>query len=502
VDVHVAVDGWSNDVVVSFIEYRKVRDVELLISDSALREAQKEGKLLLIIVSPWDVELFNDIYVSKRSYEFIVSAISEGLQNAVNQGKIRRHLHIIILIPDLSESRMNSVLNKIVVYEETKKFLDYLSKKEIVLNERLREYEGVIVKRKDLLSILSEEAKIRHLRELRSRIEREIAEARSFAQVQLVRLSRDIAVDVLQLYRKVIYYSLDANQFSTKDIVIGEEAVKDVEKLADAINTSELKDYATIVNKFFVHVIKELAYEFNAMNIASALTKSYREEFEKGVLRERDSIDEVVENVLLGTYKVKPLSANVAHEAIVKYLDNQRLELADKDIVIVVNKSSRIIEFRVEPKKVVKEVKEVFVTRPVPVEIVPPKPTTFIPEYTIQHTSLELPSGFNVDDISQRLTALINMLKELGVEITSLKLKLDTESISLQMTLKKFTVETLAEPSVRAIMNLLSRMSKAENKAISMDIDLSKPVAEDSVRKVLGEYLKTRRSSFDKFLPT
>jgi len=168
----------------------------------------------------------------------------------------------------------------------------------------------------------------------------------------------------------------------------------------------------------------------------------------------------------------------------------------------VVNESSGTIEFRVEPRKVVEEVKEVFVTRPVTAETVPTRPITFIPEHTIQHVSLELPPGFNVDDISQGLTALINLLKELDAEITSLELKLDTESISLHMILKKSTLETLADSNVRIVMNLLSRMSKAENKAISMDIDLSKPVAEDSVRKVLGEYLKTRRSSFDKFLPT
>ena len=501
-NVRVAVSGRVDDVTVSFMEYRKVKDVEALISDPAFREAQGKGKLLLIVVPPWDMVLFNEVYMSRRGYESIVNAVSKGLQNAVEQGKIGRPLHIIVLIPELSESRINMVLDKIVVYEGTKKFLNYLSKKENILNERLREYEEVFVKRRDLLTILSEEVKERHLREQRSRIEREILEARDFAQAQLVRLSRDIAVSVLQLYRKAIYYSLDTNKFSTKDIVIGEEAVKDAEKLADAIKTSDLKDYAAIVNKFLVDVIKGLAYEYNAMNITSALMESYRKEFKEGDLRERDRIEEVVENIMLGTYGVKPLSVNIAREAVVKYLDNQRLELDDKDVVIVVNESSGTIEFRVEPRKVVEEVKEVFVTRPVTAETVPTRPITFIPEHTIQHVSLELPPGFNVDDISQGLTALINLLKELDAEITSLELKLDTESISLHMILKKSTLETLADSNVRIVMNLLSRMSKAENKVVSMDIDLSKPIAEDNVRKVLGEYLKTRHSSFDKFLPT
>ena len=504
VNLRVVVDRRSDDVVISFMEYRKVRDTELLISDPAFREAQSGGKLLLVVVPPWDIELFNDVYVSKRSYETIVSTVSERLQNAVNQGKIGRPLHIVVLIPDLSETKMNGVLDKVVVYEGTRKFLDYLSKKEVVLSERLREYEGVIVKRKDLLGILSEEAKMRHLRELRSRVEREIAEARSFAQAQLVRLSRDIAVSVLQLYRKAIYYSLDADRFSAKDIVIGEEAVKDAERLADSIKTSDLKDYAAIVNKFLVDVIRGLAYESNAMNVANALMNSYRKEFGKGVLRERDRIEEVVENVMLGTYGVKPLSINIAREAVVRYLNNQRLELDDKGIVIVVNERSGTIEFRVEPKKVVEEAEKAPVAgRPAVVEALPAGPAKpFAPERTVQYLLLELPPGFDVDDIGRRLTALVNLLKELDSEVASLKLELDSESISLSMTLKKSTPETLADPYVRATMNLLSRKSKAENKAVSMDVRLSKPVAEDNVRKVFGEYLKMRRSSFDKFLPT
>ena len=497
VNLRVAVDRRSDDVAISLLEYGKLRDVELLLSDPAFREAQSKGKLLLVVVPPWDTELFKDLYVLKRSYESIVSEVSERLQNVVDQGKIRRPLHIIVLIPDLSETKMNSVLDKVVVYEGTKKFLNYLSEKEVVLNDRLREYEGVLVKRKDLLGILSEEVRMRHLRELRSRIEREIQEARSFAQAQLVKLSRDIAVDVLQLYRKVIYYSLDAKRFVAKDVVIGEEAVKGAERLADAVKTSDLRNYAAIVNRFLVDVIKGLAYESNAMNIVSTLIKSYREDFEKSPLREYDRIEEIVENAMLGTYGVKPLSINVVRDAI-KHLNNQMIELDDKDVVIVVNESSGIIEFHVKPKKVLKEAREE-PSETVTVEIPPTESVK--PERTIQQALLELPSGFNVEDVRQKLTALINLLKELGAEITSLELKLDTETFSLQLALRKLMPEMLGDSNVKALMNLLSRLSKSENKSVSMDIHLSKPVAESNVKSLLGEYLKARRSSFDKYLP-
>jgi len=280
-NIRVVVDKRSDDVVVSLMEYGKVRDVETLMSDSAFQEAQSKGKLLLVIVPPWDMGLFNELYTSRGSYEDIVSSISKGLQRAVERDEIRRPLHVVVLIPGLSEFRMSAVLDKLVVYEGTKKFLSYLSKKEDIINERLREYEETLVKRKDLLTILSEEVKKRHLRELRSKLEQEIREARDFAQEQLVRLSRDIAVRVLELYRKAIYYSLDRNQFTVKDIVIGDETVKDAERLAEAIKTSDPRYYAAIVNKFLVDVIKGLTYECDAMKVAKALIEAYSNEFKK-----------------------------------------------------------------------------------------------------------------------------------------------------------------------------------------------------------------------------
>jgi len=501
-NIRVVINKRSDDVVVSFMEYGKVRDVETLMSDPTFQEAQSKGKLLLVIVPPWDMGVFNELYMSRGSYEAIVSSISKGLQSAVKHDEIRRPLHVVVLIPELSEFRISTMLDKLVVYEGTKKFLGYLSKREDIINERLREYEETLVKRKDLPTILSEEVKKRHLRELQSRLEREIGEAKSFAQAQLVRLSRDTAVSVLELYREAIYYSLDRNQFTAKDIVIGEETVEDAERPAEAIKTSDLKDYAAIVNKFLVDVIKGLAYECDAMKIAKALIEAYSNEFKKAsILRQSDKIADVIENIMLGTYGVKPLSVSIARDAI-KHLNNQRIELDDKDIVIVVNEGSGTIEFRVELKKVIEEVEEeASAVKPTVVETVPAGPIKpFISERTIQQASLELPLGFDVDDIRQRLTALINLLKELDAEITALELKLDSESLSLHMMLKKLAPEVLGDSNVKAVMNFLSRLSKAESKAVSMNIHLSKPVAEDNVRGLLGEYLKVRRSSFDKYL--
>lgn len=506
IDVRVAIDGRSSDVVTALMEYRKVKEVDALLSDPAFREAQVKGKLLLILIPPWDIELFNEIHMSGKSYEDVVKAISSELQNAVGQDKIRRPLHVVVLVPDLATPRINRLLDKLAVFEGTKRCLDYLDKKEDIINERLREFENTLVKRKDLLSILGEEIKSRHLRELRSRLEREIVEAKNFAQKQLVRLSREIVVDVLELYRKVVYYSIDTNTFVTKDVVPS-EATKTPEAREEFVTISDLSKYAAMVNKFLADIIRGLAFERDAMKILRALLESYRKEFERGVTREHDRISEVLENLLLGTYGIKPLSVDVALEA-VKNLNNQRIELEDKTISIVVDERSDLIKFNVEVKKPVEEaviergeeVSMTVSTEAVGTAIVAAKPSK--PEQTIQYIPLELPSGFNVDDIRARLIALMNLLDELKIEISYIELKLETASVSLSMLLKKPGRETLSDSNIKTFMNFLNRISAKEGKAVSMDIRLSEPIAEDNVKKVFGEYFKTKRSSFDKFLPT
>ncbi len=492
-NVRVTIGGRYSDVDTVLTEYRNVKEADALLSDPAFQEAQSRGKLLLVLVPPWDIDLFKEIYVSGKSYEAIVNVISKGLQSAVEQGKIRRPLHIVVLLPDLAAPKMDRVLDKLAVYEGTKKFLDYLSRKEDIINERLREFENTLVKRKDLLSILSEEIKRRQSQELRSRLEREIMESKGFAQKQLIRLSREIVVDVLELYRKVIYYSIDKNAFTTKDIVPSETA-KAPEAREEFVTISDLFKYASIVNKFLADIIRGLAYEYDAMKILRTLLESYRKEFEQGVTREHDKISEILENLMLGTYSIKPLSIDIALEA-VKNLNNQRIELEDKTISIIVDEGSGFIKFNVEVKK---PVEETAIEKGGEGSIAV-KP--YIPEQVIQHVPLELPSGFNVDDIHSRLTALMSLLDKLKVEISSIELKLETVSISLSMVLKKPSIETLSDSNVRTVMNLLSRISGREGKTVSMDIHLSEPTAEDNVKKVFDEYFKTKRSSFDKFLP-
>ncbi|RLF01937.1 MAG: hypothetical protein DRJ59_04920 [Thermoprotei archaeon] len=488
-NVRVTVGGRPSSVTVCLMEYRKVKDIDAFLSDPAFQEAQSKGRLLVVLIPPWDMSLFNELYEGESEYDDTVKSVARRLQYALNAGKIRRHLHIVVLIPDLSSTKMKRMLDKLVIYEGTKKFLDYLSRKEEVISERLREYEETFIKRKDLLEILESEARRRALRELRSKLEKEIIEARNYAQRDLVRLSRDLVISVLELYHSVVYYSLDQGLFTTKSIVSEEVARLPSDEY---IAISDLSNYASIVNKFLLDVIRGLAYESDAIKIARAVLETYKNEFEKGVIREFDRLDEVLENIILGTYGVKPLSLEVAEDAL-RYLRGQVIELEDRIVKIDVDTHSRVIKFIVEIKERPKE--EI---APTPSEILEEslgELETRPPVEALESVLLELPPGYDVTDVHMRLTSLLQQY-----EVSLIDFSFEADDVSMRVTLRTPTLEALSR--YRVILNLISRLSRDRGKAVSVEARLVKPVPLRELKEILGNYLKPGRSTFDRFLPT
>ena len=492
-NMHITVGGRPSDVTVCLMEYRRIKNVDALLSDPAFQEAQSKGKLLLVLVPPWDIDLFNELYKGKNGYENTVEGIVRRLQAALKAGKIRRHLHVVVLIPDLSPAKMRRLLDKLVVYEGTKKFLDYLSRKEEVISERLQEYEETFIKRKDLLEILESEARRRALRELRSKLEREIVEARNYAQRDLVRLSRDLVVSVLELYHSVVYYSLDQGSFTVKSIV--REETVELPREEKYIMVPDLSNYASIVNKFLSDVIRGLAYKSDSIKVARAVLEAYRKEFEKGVVREFDRMDEILENIILGTYGIKPLSLDVAEEAL-KHLRGQSIELEDKIVKIGIDESKRLIRFIVEIKRKPEEEAKQLTTEEV-IEVgreeVGIQPLEEVERLEV--ASLELPPGFDVTDLCMRLTSLLRQY-----DVSSVIFTLETDEASIQVTLRRPAIEVLNK--YRVALNLISRFSKERGKTAHVEARLARPLAFEELRKIFGDYLKPRRSTFDRFLPT
>lgn len=500
-NVSISIDGRQGDVAVGFVRYDEVRSPDVLLSSEVVQKAQQAGKLLLLLIPPWDAGLFSEMYVKGRSYEEVTEEIADALQNAVMRGRVRRPLHIVVLLPNLSKTRLKLMLDKLTVYMGTKKFLSYLSEKENIIRERLQELEkreGILIKR-DLQSIMSEETRRKHLRLIESRLEREIAEARSLAQKQLVRLAREIVLEILELYHKVVYYSLDKNRFTQKE-VIPSDAVKIPESREEASARLDLSQYASMVNAFLKHVVKELAYEYDVMRVQRALLDAYRGEFEGGVTGRHYRIRDVLENLMLGAYGVKPLSIDVAREAL-RYLNGQTIELDEFSVTIVVEEHTDSIRFDVKPRRTEIEVKgEETTAEAEEVSEVPALPSTAEP--TLQRILLELPGGFGVEEFSRRILAFMNMLRELDAGLSALKLELETVKFSSSLTLKNPSADALSEPKIKAMINFMSRVSKDENVTVLVEMNVSKPVAEDNVRKAFGDYYKRRLARFERLLQT
>lgn len=487
-NLRISVGGRAGDVVACLMEYRKVRDVDALLSDPAFQEAQSGGKLLLVLIPPWDMNLFSELYGEGSGYENVVEGIARRLQSALSAGKVRRHLHILVLVPDLSSAKVRRLLDKLVVYEGTKKFLDYLSREEDVISERLQEYEDTFIKRRDLLEMLESEARRRSLRELKGRLERELAEARDYAQRDLVKLSRDLVISVLELYRGVVYYSLDQNSFAMKSIASGREV--ELPREGEYIAIPDLSMYASIVNKFLSDVISGLAYESDSIRMARAVLDAYRREFEKGVVRETDRMDEILENVMLGTYGVKPLSLGVAEDAI-RHLRGQSIELEDKIVKIDIDERERLIKFGVEVKRRVEEIPQ----PPAREEVMPGREEAAKQEVERHGAAfLELTPGFDAEDVRMRLTSLLQQYGASSIDLT-----LDVDEAAVSLTIRKPTVEVLERYKV--MLNLLSRLSKDKGRVVHLKAQLARPLTTEELAKVFGDYFRPRRSAFDRFLP-
>ena len=489
-NIRITVGGRPGDVTVCLMEYRRIKNVDMLLSDPAFQEAQSKGKLLLVLVPPWDMDLFNELYRGKSGYENVVKSVVRRLQTALNMGKIRRHLHVVALIPDLSPAKMRRLLDKLVVYEGTKKFLGYLSRKEEIISERLQEYEETFIKRKDLLEILESEVRRRAFRELRSKLEREIVEAKNYAQRDLVRLSRDLVVSVLELYHSVIYYSLDQDSFTMKSIVSGEGI--ELPREEKYITVPDLSNYASIINKFLSDVIRGLAYESDSIKVARAILEAYRKEIEKGIIRDSDRMDEVLENIILGIYGIKPFSLGVAEEAL-GYLRGQSIELEDKIVKIEIDEPKRLIKFIVEVKR--KPEEEVITEEEIEkgreeIGVRPPKEAEMF-----EAASLELPPGFDVTDLHMRFISLLEQH-----DVSSINFTLETDETSIRFTLRRPATEVLKK--YRVVLNLLSRFSKDGDKTVYAEARLVRPLPLEELRKIFGDYLKSRRSTFDRYLPT
>ena len=404
------------DIVVMLKEYRVISDADALLSD--VSEPQNSGNLAIIIVPPWDLDLFNDLYLKQQSYDSILESINRRVQNIVGSGRLKRPLHIVILVPALTEVKLNNLLNDLAIYEGTKRFLDYLRNREKIIEERIREYEDTFTKRRKITDYFIIEIKRKRELELKSILEKQINEARKSAQKQLIAFSRKLALEVLELYSKVVYYSLDAHAFIYRDLEsLVLEASKNADEISEKLRSyreiiASLDMYAAIMNKFLELIIDSLGYVKDPIRIAEALKENYKREFSSGTLRKRDRMDDVIESIMMGAYGVKPLSLNIADKAM-DYLNQHIIDLGDKTVKINLDRRERTLVFEISRK----EIEEEAITEIPSIEAFPtPSP---IPEALIDRIVIPLESKVNVSDFIFRFFSLANKVEISIILITA-----------------------------------------------------------------------------------
>lgn len=521
--ISIVIDGRRDDVSVAMLEFNKVWDTSTLTSHPVFTKAQRNGRLLIVLVPPWDLILYNKLSAGETTYDQIIEGLAKKLQAEVDRDRVKRPLHIIVLVPNLSKHRLDSLIEKLTLYEGTKRFLRYLDKSEIVLMDRLREYEDTIAKKRNLLEITDSEFKEKHLARLRNKIQKEISEARTLAQKQLVNLSREIVAETLSLYSKAVYYSLDEGRFVTKRLEPPSVGVPSG-GLAEYGAVTSLERYSSIVTGFLKGVITGLNYQYKPLALMQAVLDHYKREFASHPLRDSDRIDEIVENLLQGTYGVKPLSLSLCREA-VNLLNGQIIEYADKIIEIRVDGNQGLVLFEIKEKcsensiecrgadlykcingewvKIEENSTQCRESVPIPPEPVGPrvKPPLDrgeaqtrqpLAESTI---NLELPKGFNVEDIHQRIVAFMN---EAGDKLKEISLILETDKTSLRFLIRSPDMESIN--NMRTVLNIFSRLSERVSQNIALTIMLAEPIMEETVKKFFGPYYSVQRS-WDRYLP-
>jgi hypothetical protein len=483
--VRVNIPPCNNEIDIMFTKYGVLRNPDILIDE--IRESQNKGHLALLIVPPWDVDLFREMKMNRKPYDDVLGHIINTLQNLLNEGKITKHLHIAILIPNLSSIGFKNLLEDLVVYEGTKKFLKYLDNRENIISERLGELEKIFIKRQDILS-LSKEVRQRQLKIIQERALREINDARDVATKQLIRLSRELVSKLLKLYSKAIFYSIDKNEYVAKEIYT--ENIYPQEGLGVA----DILQYAAIVNKFLESVIRDAGFVTDVNNIRDVILNNLEEEITQGILTASElDLAELIENVITGTYKVKPLCKTVA-EGAVRMLSGAVLELDDRKVTFKIEQNK--LRINIELKTKAPEIP------PQPTESEPTPTLVFPEESKVDKVTLTISPEQKMDEFLYQLKLFIDkVLREEGVAVTELKADLEGDTIELSFTLKRVNLNVLEDSIVKGVLNVMARIKDSTKKSLNIKLTFSNNIKERIVIETLGKYYKKMRGSFDIYLP-
>jgi len=483
----------EKEVPILLKEYNVIANAEELINGEDVREAQNQGYLSILVVPPWDAFLFNELYLRKTDYHTLTKTIAQKLQSINLAGKISHPLHLIVLLPNISQDKLTRLMDDIISYAAVKDFIKHLENREKILEEKMVDFERTVQKRLTLrlTEFLFEEQRKKLETSLKNSIERQIKEARSSAQKELVKLTRKIATSAIELYEDVIFYSIQLNEFTSQSLT---KLFGELSGETSKIEPSEdLSKYSLIINTFFRRVIESTGFTWQPEIIADAIYKHYKIEIESGAIRKQDRINVIVENALLGTYEVKPLSSKVVHEAI-NNLNGKAIEVENKKITLKVDKEIGSIIFEeeeIKPLEVIKGPPEIK-----PEEITPPTPSR-PPEKTLNEVVIEVDQNFNYEGFKQKLDLLHQTY---GTLISSIKIGVSGNLIRVTFDFLGSGHQT---STVISAARFLRQISNAYKATPQLEIKFSNALPEEKLQEILGPFFtKKVRRSWDRLLPS
>lgn len=487
----------ESDVMVLLKDYNTVGNIDALINDAEIRDCQNKGFLSIIVVPPWDNFLFDELYLRNTNYEALLSNIAQKLQSSVITGKILHPLHLIILLPNINQEKISKLIDDLLVpYAAIKKFLKYLEDKKGIISEYVSRYREMI--RKRLPRRLAEFIDEKQIEiELVRKLEPQIEKAKNSAHTRLIKLCRELSVATVGLYEKVVYYNIQDQKFdssrSLTELFI--KADKEAEK-REKDKKDDISNYSSIMNTFFREVISLTGFNWDTKALGEALYKYYRTEIETGEPRKSDRINEIVENMLLGTYGLKPLSSKVARDAI-KELHERVIETRGKRVKLLVDEKQGLIKFEVEEIKPPEELRELAeMPAPPTKELVEPTPLTPTPSTdTINEVLIEMGEGFSLTDFQSRLETLY---KTYGTLISSIKLSASGQSLRASFD---FLGSDHQPNRIASSANYLRQLASSYGLIPSIEIRFTNPLPRERVKEILGPFFTTKiKRSWDKIL--
>jgi len=484
----VAIKGYPISVLMKNIN-SVLNDLSI---DRDFSEAQRDGQLAVIIIPPWDLRLFEKVYREHITYDSLIASVKNKLNSLVKANKLQRPLHVVILLPEVSQAKIKPFLEEeLAVYQATKRFIEYLSAQERVVEETVNKLVEVIEGvSKRLATTLPDYAKPGKMqREIREMVARQILDARNIAQKNIVTLSRKLVADTVGLYEKAIYFSVDQGSFDAVSLTSMHR--RTLEKIND-LEYPELDKYAPIMNKFIEDLVRTIGFSADPPSVANRIKESYKEEFKKGVSRTSDRIEDVAENAMVGGYGIRPLNKGVVYDAI-KLLEGTTIDLEDKIIRITLNEQQGLIEFRAEIKKRIEE--EVKSKLP-EIEILPTIPG----KPTVRELQLELPIDLNVQDLTSKIAEVITSLRggiaEVVVQIKEVK----GARISAIAKVKDASSDE-DRKAIGSLINLFDILADKYGARLAIVLRFKQEVEIDKLKAILGHYVPKRITTFSDWLP-